>query len=144
MTLLADGCRNKTKVENISVACRYVKDGVPHESLLKMPSSDALDAKSLKSVLLDTIEENKLTERVVAQCYDGATNMSGSKGGVQRLIQNELGRVIPYVHCFNPQYHLVIVALIGRITFLEVLIKSGYCINFLKNLKLIECTREQL
>ena len=39
-----------------------------------MPSSDALDAKSLKSVPLDTIEEYKLTERVVAQCYDGATS----------------------------------------------------------------------
>ena len=118
MTLLADGCQNKANVENISVACRYVKDEKPHESLLIMPSSDALDAKSLKSVLLDTIEEYKLTERVVAQCYDGATSMSGSKGGVERLIQNELGRVIPYVHCFNHRYHLVIVALIGRITFL--------------------------
>ena len=82
MTLLADGRRNKANVKNISVACRYVKDGVPHESLLKMLSSDALDAKSLKSVLLDTIEEYKLTERVVAQCYDGATSMSESKGGV--------------------------------------------------------------
>ena len=113
ITLLGDGCRNKANVGNISMACRYVKDGVTHESLLKMLSSDALDAKSLKSVLLDTIEEYKLTERVVAQCYDGAISMSGSKGGVQRLIQNELGRVIPYVHCFNYRYHLLIVALIG-------------------------------
>ena len=64
-------------------------------------------------MLLDTIEENKLKECVVAQCYDGATSMSGSKGDVQRLIQNELGRVIPYEHCFNHRYHLVIVALIG-------------------------------
>ena len=120
MTLLVDGCRNKANVENISVACRYVKDGVPHESLLKMPSSDALDAKSLKSVLPDTIEEHKLTDRVVAQCYDDATSMSGSKGGVQRLIQNELGRVIPYGNCFNHRYHLVIVALIGRVTFLGI------------------------
>ena len=85
MTLLADGCRNKTNVENISVACRYVKDGVPHESLLKIPSSNALDAKSLKSVLLDTIEECKLTERVVAQCHEGATSMSGSKVGFSDL-----------------------------------------------------------
>ena len=38
MTLLSDGCRNKANVENISVACRYVKDRVPHEFLLKMPS----------------------------------------------------------------------------------------------------------
>ena len=36
----------------------------------------------MKSVLLDTIEEYKLTERLVALCYDGATSMSGSEGGV--------------------------------------------------------------
>ena len=136
MTLLADGCRNKANVENISVVCRCVKDGVPHESLFKMPSSDALDTKSLKSVLLDTIEEYKLTERVVAQCYDGATSMSGSKDGVPRLIQNELGRVIPYAHCFNHRYHLVIVALIGRITFLRSFFDQiGLLYEFFKKFK---------
>ncbi|KAJ3590154.1 hypothetical protein NHX12_008108, partial [Muraenolepis orangiensis] len=35
--------------------------------------------------------------------------MSGRHGGVQRLLQDELGREIPYVHCFNHQLHLVVV-----------------------------------
>ncbi|KAJ3582242.1 hypothetical protein NHX12_015711 [Muraenolepis orangiensis] len=35
--------------------------------------------------------------------------MSGRRGGVQRLLQDELGREIPYVHRFNHQLHLVVV-----------------------------------
>ncbi|KAJ3592963.1 hypothetical protein NHX12_005301, partial [Muraenolepis orangiensis] len=35
--------------------------------------------------------------------------MSGRHGGVQRLLQDELGREIPYVHRFNHQLHLVVV-----------------------------------
>ena len=35
--------------------------------------------------------------------------MSGKRGGVQAILQHELGREIPYVHCFNHQLHLAIV-----------------------------------
>ncbi|KAJ3609671.1 hypothetical protein NHX12_024187 [Muraenolepis orangiensis] len=35
--------------------------------------------------------------------------MSGRHGGVQRLLQDELGREIPYVHRFNHQLHSVVV-----------------------------------
>ena len=41
--------------------------------------------------------------------------MRGDKGGVQRLIPNELGREIPYVHCFNHRLHLVVVNVVTRI-----------------------------
>ena len=41
--------------------------------------------------------------------YDGASVMSGKHGGVQKLLQEELKREIPYVHCFNHQLHLVVV-----------------------------------
>ena len=36
--------------------------------------------------------------------------MGGCKGGVQKLLKDKIDRVIPYVHCFNHQLHLVIVA----------------------------------
>ena len=41
--------------------------------------------------------------------------MRGDKGGEQRLIQNELAREIPYVHCFNHRLHLVVVNVVTRI-----------------------------
>ena len=35
--------------------------------------------------------------------------MSGCKGGVQKILQDDLGKNIPYVHYFNYQLHLVAV-----------------------------------
>lgn len=35
--------------------------------------------------------------------------MSGKCGGVQKILQDRLGRKIPYVHCLNYQLHLVVV-----------------------------------
>ncbi|KAL0151861.1 hypothetical protein M9458_052862, partial [Cirrhinus mrigala] len=46
--------------------------------------------------------------KILSQCYDGASVMSG-RGGMQKLIQNKLNREVPYIHCFNHQLHLVIV-----------------------------------
>ncbi|KAM3613074.1 uncharacterized protein V6R79_019711 [Siganus canaliculatus] len=43
------------------------------------------------------------------QCYDGASVMSGVRGGVQALHQKQLARYVPYSHCYNHQLHLVVV-----------------------------------
>ena len=53
-TLLADGTRDKSKVENISIAVRYVKNGKPCEHLLQMPLTEKLDALSITNVILET------------------------------------------------------------------------------------------
>lgn len=113
-TLLADGTRNKANVENIACAVRYVNDGVPKESLLVIKSTEKLDAKALTDVLLDSLDELEVdTSKMLSQCYDGASSMSGDRGGVQRLIQNTLHREIPYVHCNNHKLHLVVIDLVS-------------------------------
>lgn len=45
------------------------------------------------------------TDKILSQVYDGACPIAG----VQRLLQRELGREIPNVHCFNHQLHLIVV-----------------------------------
>ena len=45
---------------------------------------------------------------MLCTCFDGASVMSGSKGGVHALLQRELNKEIPYTHCLNHQLHLVI------------------------------------
>ena len=115
-TLLSDGTRDKNNRENISIALRYVKGGQPFESLLYMPETQELDAASLAKLLLKTLHDTGINiDYIMSQCYDGASVMRGDKGGVQRLIQNELGREIPYVHCFNHRLHLVVVNVVTRI-----------------------------
>ncbi|KAK6167026.1 hypothetical protein SNE40_021137 [Patella caerulea] len=115
-TVLADGTRDKNNRENISIALRYVKDGKAFESLLYMPETQQLDASSLTTLIVKTLRDTGINiGHIISQCYDGATVMSGNKGGVQRLLQNEFGREIPYVHCFNHRLHLVVVAVVSRI-----------------------------
>ena len=115
-TLLSDGTRDKNNRENISIALRYVKGGQPFESLLYMPETQELDAASLAKLLLKSLHDTGINiDYIMSQCYDGTSVMRGDKGGVQRLIQNELGREIPYVHCFNHRLHLVVVNDVTRI-----------------------------
>lgn len=47
------------------------------------------------------------TDKILSQVYDGAFAISGRLARVQRLLQRELGREIPNVHCFNHQLHLI-------------------------------------
>lgn len=46
---------------------------------------------------------NISTDYMLSQCYDGASVMSGTKDGVEALIQKKLNITIPYVHCYNHQ-----------------------------------------
>ncbi|KAM3604844.1 uncharacterized protein V6R79_016961 [Siganus canaliculatus] len=48
-------------------------------------------------------------DNILSQCYDGASVMSGVRGGVQALLQKKLARYVPYIHCYNHQLHLVVV-----------------------------------
>ena len=46
-------------------------------------------------------------DNIVSQCYDGASVISGIRGGVQALLQEKLDRYVPYIHS-NHQLHLVL------------------------------------
>ncbi|KAJ4930085.1 hypothetical protein JOQ06_019098 [Pogonophryne albipinna] len=110
-TVKMDGTRDPTGCENISIVLRFVDENyVIKERLLTIATAVAGVAKTLTQTLIDEIRKAALsTDKILSQVYDGASLMSGRHGGVQRLLQDELGREIPYVHCFNHQLHLVVV-----------------------------------
>lgn len=45
--------------------------------------------------------------------------MSGKDGGVQKLIQDKLKRNIPYFHCLNHLFQLVIIKAIESVKVVE-------------------------
>ncbi len=110
-TLKVDGTKNPTGSENVSIVVQYMdKDNKMQERLLSMQTTDKCDAESLTNVVLDELSNAGLdANKILSQCYDGASVMSGREGGMQKLIQNKLNREVPYIHCFNHQLHLVIV-----------------------------------
>ncbi len=124
--VMADGTRDPNNVEAISIAFRFVRRGVAHESLLTIEEANELNAEYLANLILSTLRENNINpENLLCQCYDGASVMRGYMGGVQALIEKKLSMRAPYVHCFNHQLHLIIVFLVKNIS--EVKQYFDYC-----------------
>ena len=110
-TILCDGTRDVTGVENLSIVLRYVNSNHDVcEHLLCIGQAIEFDAENMTKTIVDYLVKYKIRlDRMLSQCYDGASVMSGRSGGVQALMQKLLNRVIPYIHCFNHQLHLVVV-----------------------------------
>lgn len=53
--------------------------------------------------------------KMIGQCYDGASVMSGEHGGIQTIVQQKLNRTIPYIHCVNHRLHLTVIAAIDNV-----------------------------
>lgn len=108
--LKSDGTRDKCNVENLSVIIRFVCNSLPEEHLIGLLELHQLDAEYISTQILSHLSAAGYSaDNIVSQCYDGASVMSGARGGVQALLQNKLGRYIPYIHCYNHQLHLAVV-----------------------------------
>ncbi|KAJ6639284.1 Zinc finger protein [Pseudolycoriella hygida] len=128
-TILVDGTKDRIHFEVVSVAVRYVLNGKALESLLGFLTTKELDADSMTELILSKISNAGLdSHKILSQCYDGAKVISGNNGGIRRIIQNKIKRLIPYVHCINHRLHLVVIASINGV----YLAKS-----FFENVKLI-------
>ena len=128
-TILVDGTKDRANKEIISIAVRFVKNGKPIESLLTFETTTKFDAETNAELILKCLKKYGLEVLyILSQCYDGANVMSGDSGGIQRILQEKLGRTIPYVHCFNHRFHLVIIAIFENIEMARL---------FFDNIKLI-------
>ncbi|KAK7603344.1 hypothetical protein V9T40_003346 [Parthenolecanium corni] len=114
--IMVDGTRDRNNAEAVSIVVRFVKNGVPTESLLDIIEAHDLTAEYLTNLILKTLNDNQVdTKKLLSQCYDGAAVMKGCRGGVQALLGEKLERAIPYVHCFNHQLHLIVTDLVKKV-----------------------------
>lgn len=76
-----------------------------------------LDAKSLAEITINALKAYGVEnlKRMICQCYDGAYVMQGEEGGVRYYVNKEIGRNVPYVHCFNHRLQLVVVSVVKEI-----------------------------
>lgn len=108
LTLLADGTTDRNEIEMLSIAFRYIRNGVPVETLVAIEATNDISAMGLKNTIINTIETLGINgEKKINQCYDGANVMSGSRGGVQKLVEEYYN-----IHCFNHKLHLVVGAVV--------------------------------
>ena len=64
-------------------------------------------AEGLTTILMEELEQFKLTDRLIAQAFDGAAVMRGSRGGVQTLMRQHFPHAV-YAHCYAHQLSLVL------------------------------------
>jgi len=108
--LKCDETRDISNVENMSLVLRFVKDGLPREHLLSLVELGDVDAKAIAHSIFDELRNHNISlSSILSQCYDGANVMCGAKGGVRKFVEDEVGRPVPYIHCFNHQLHLAVV-----------------------------------
>ena len=84
------------------VALRWVDDELSvHEEFIGLYDVATIEATSLVHVIKDTLLRLNLPmAKVRGQCYDGASNMSGKRHGVAKLIQDEEPRAT-FTHCYG-------------------------------------------
>lgn len=118
---MIDGTKDRNRVECISIGARYVRDGQIFETVVAMEACFDLTANGICDVVLKSLTQLKINLKLLlTQCYDGAAVMSGRTGGVQKILQERLGRRIPYVHCYNHRLHLVLINAIKHIDLVEI------------------------
>ena len=116
-TLIFDTTSDICRVDQISIVVRWVDVEAAEavETFLGfLPAKQGGTAKALIDTVLDYLRHITLDpKRIRGQGYDGASVMSGSKGGVNILISNYLKSEgvtspAPFVHCASHNLNLVL------------------------------------
>ena len=109
-SIIADEARDISKTEQMSISIRYVQGYSIKERFLTFIDVHDLCAKALANTLSETLRSSGLElKQCIAQCYDGASVMSGHLNGVQAQFQSITGSPCPYVHCHAHRLNLVLV-----------------------------------
>ena len=92
-------CVNKPNIEELSVYCRWVENGVSVEHFMEILPLKRTDAQSIYSVLLDWPKKKDLQyNKLVGMGLDGAVTVSGKKSGVQACLKKHTPHSV-FVHC---------------------------------------------
>ena len=108
-TDMADETTAKSNREQVVFVIRHFsEDLVPHEKFIGLYKVPAIDANALTKTIEDCLVRMKLSQNECrGQCYDGASNMSGSKKGVATQIADQESRA-SCTHCYGHTLNLAV------------------------------------
>ena len=107
LSIQSDETTDVTCISQLAVVFRYVKDGRPVERFHSFIRSIDRTASGIYEVLKSILLPYDVQTKLIAQTYDGAAVMSGSRNGVQALLKRDF----PYahfLHCYAHQLNLVV------------------------------------
>lgn len=111
ISIIADETSDVGHHEQLSIVIRYfdVQKNRPIETLVALTQMKTVDAQSIFNAITNVLHQlSKNWTSVISVCFDGASTMSGSIGGVQSKCKIE-NRNILYVHCYAYCLNLALV-----------------------------------
>ena len=110
-SVFADETKDRAKLEQVAVGVRYLKaEGKIQERTVKVIGTERLDAVTLTNIFNDVVAEINLSwECCTGISFDGASVMSGCRGGVATLL-TKLNPHLWYVHCYFHKLNLGLVS----------------------------------
>ena len=108
-TIMADECSDVSNKEQLTICIRWVdKHLKDHESFIGLYQVDGITADSLTHAIKVVLTQIALDlSNCRGQCYDRASNMSGSKNGVASQITRVEKRAL-YMHCYGHALNLAV------------------------------------
>lgn len=108
--VIADTTPDVSKHEQFSLCVRVVtKSGEVSEHLLFCTRTGATTAEALVNKVEEEMTRLDVPfDNVVAQTYDGASNMSGKYNGLQAKFKEIAGEHVIFVHCYAHNLNLVL------------------------------------
>ena len=106
-SIMADETTDKSNREQVVIVIRHVDENLlVHEEFIGLSMVESLDATTLTGVIKDCLlRMNVALNKCRGQCYDGASNMSGTKSGVAKQISEDERRAV-YTHCYGHALNL--------------------------------------
>ena len=108
--------------ENV-VVFRYIVSSKVVERFWSFCDMPQGDAETISSNVLNCLKSNfpgsHDKQKLVAQCYDGASVMSGQHRGVQNIVKDAYPNA-HYVHCYAHQLNLILQQAVSQITSIRV------------------------
>eukprot|EP00794_Sanderia_malayensis_P013730 gene13730-15162_t len=108
--LIADTTPDVSKHEQLSICIRVVtRAGQCSENLLFCKRASGTTALEIYNCIAAALASKEISfGKLVAQTYDGASNMSGCYNGLQAIIKEKVGDHVVYVHCYAHTLNLVL------------------------------------
>lgn len=107
--ILADECTDINGREMLSICVRYIKSQQVVERFVAVVPVVSTKADSICNTLIDQMRKYCLDPtQLTAASFDGASNFSGAKGGVQALLKQHSPAMV-YVHCRSHALQLYLV-----------------------------------
>ena len=98
-SLLADECTDITTIEELSVVCRWVENGLPVEHFINIIPLKKANAQTIYETLVDCLKVKGMQiSKLIGMGFEGAATFSGNHNGVQALLKRNSPHSI-FVHC---------------------------------------------